>query len=417
MRWPVSEASLKEMLSPSISAQRQTESANRNSQEDDYDPDELCLKVDSKSGLLTRVTSAIRTSFSFLSATQTSPEHQKSVSKSKTQEKEPQDERYENPLSTMDTSFWKVNVERQGEHRPPPPYFFDSPPANLSLRCHVYFPLTGQMFYAQIRPGCTMIPGRRKRMTSSEAELWIRFNLNNQAILQQFSIPCAFREVTGTRNQHEILLTIRRRDFRYWSEGLVNSNEVLICCFSSSFKLVIIGGQQKTEIETLKTWLTNKFLIKRAYQEKVTTGKFQINEAEDVPFLGALYEIVGCTPVKYHLKRSLELEPFMDILFNYRQMIANAGHILLQNQANHTVDSLRSAIEVYQSLISKFELEHSFGWFDHSLKEALAINKYEATQSTSSNGQPPKNDIYVYDSFTSEWVKFTGSDFTTHYVS
>lgn len=441
--------SLKEiLLSPSISVQRQefverpkrslqkqkqaqfdkgqTISATRNSR-DDGDPDELRLKWDSKSGVFTESTSAKRRSLKFSPATQTSltPSEEQKTTKalSASQEEEPKGDRY--PQS-IDTSFYTVIDDHRGEPcRPPPPSFYDCPSSSLSLRCNVFFPLIGRMYWAHVRSGFSAVSGRKRHLQASE-DLWIIFldiDIDPEVekiILNQISTPEAFRKVAGHKGNREVLLSISRRDFRYWSEGLLNSNEILICCFSSALKLVIIGTQQKTEIADLKAWITREFFINGAYFRKmVTTSKFQINEADDVPSLGKLYDIVGVyTPVKYYLKRSLELGPYKHILFNYRQMIANAAHVLLRKQTSYSVDILRSALEVYQSLISKFKLEHSLGWFDYSLRAVSALDMHKANQNISSCWQPPNKDIIcLYNSFTNEWVEFTCLEFTIQHVS
>lgn len=219
------------------------EPATQSSQEDG-DPDELCLKWDSKRGVFTESTSAKRTPLKYTSATQTSPEQQKPAETSSSEE---------------DTSFWRVIDDHKGEHRSPAPSFYDSPPPSPSLRCHVFFPLVARRFWAHILPGNTVKRIHRKELSVTSDELWIRFpGVAYLETLQKASVPTAFRVVTGRKGNREILLSITRQYFRHWSEG-PGINDILIGCFNSDFKLVIIGGQQKTEVANLKAWLTREF--------------------------------------------------------------------------------------------------------------------------------------------------------------
>lgn len=395
-----------------------------NSGDDDYDdPDELCLKWNAHSGTFTESRSSKRTSLKSFSRPEKScfersPEHQKASPSFS-------DERITGALGdryphSIDTAFFTVIDDHRGEPcRPPRPEFYNSPPQSLSLRCDVFIANTGEMSWAHIRPGSPTIEAHKKSsLTENESEeLWITFqDVNNLPLIQQqVPIPNVFQAVTGHKGRREILLKITRQRFRYWSQRGDDSNEILICCLSEALKLVIIGGDKKTDVDALKEWLTKEFLINGENQrERVTTGNYQPTEAEMVPSLGQLYSLVGCTPVKYYLKRSVELEPITDILFNFRQMIAKAAHFLLSQQTTpQQVDLLKSAIEIFQYMLGKFIREHSLDWFDYTIKE-VSTGKEETKQSTRSGEQTSKS-ISVFNSKTGRWLEFPSSQFIYQY--
>src|SRR5699024_7195538 len=142
---------------------------------------------------------------------------------------------------------------------------------------------------------------------------------------------------------------------------------------------------QVAQVNGLIGWIIDKFLCNggQVYSPS-KLKKFQVDESE-IDGLKELYEMdagaSGQPPARYSSKRSIETEPYKDVLFNFRKMIITRENgILRRKEEDEELNigdcaTVKRAIEEYRRLTDKFQVDRHLGWTDPAWRRPAVMRQ------------------------------------------